>query len=145
MQTAKPPPTRHAAGRPFFWGRAAAAAVVLSAIAALLLAGAVDCGFARLTGLPCPGCGSTRAARALLSLDVPTALRMNPVAPFMVIVLGVLAARGVWLVGRDGNANELGQGRLGTWLLRGLAWSLGAQIVVWALRFVGLFGGTVPV
>ncbi|MCQ2366507.1 MAG: DUF2752 domain-containing protein [Akkermansia sp.] len=35
------------------------------------------CIFRRLTGLSCPGCGGTRAARALLAGDVWAACRLN--------------------------------------------------------------------
>jgi hypothetical protein len=38
------------------------------------------CGFNVLTGLPCPFCGGTRAARALLRGDWATALYLNPLA-----------------------------------------------------------------
>jgi hypothetical protein len=47
------------------------------------------CPLHALTGLYCPGCGSTRALHALLQGDVPGALAMNPL---LVVALPVLAA-----------------------------------------------------
>lgn len=43
------------------------------------------CIFRRLTGLACPGCGGTRAARALLAGDVWAACRFN-----LFLILSVL-------------------------------------------------------
>ena len=47
------------------------------------------CPFKRLTGLPCGGCGSTRAAVSLLHGDLGKALGWNPLAT---TALGVFAA-----------------------------------------------------
>lgn len=38
----------------------------------------IACPFYRLTGLQCPGCGNSRAALALLRLDLPAAFGYNP-------------------------------------------------------------------
>ena len=38
----------------------------------------IPCLFYTLTGLLCPGCGNTRAAFALLRLDLPAAFGFNP-------------------------------------------------------------------
>lgn len=55
-----------------------------------------DCGFLLRTGLPCPGCGGTRAMAALSAGDPATALRYHPLA-----ALAVFAAA-VWLLLRLG-------------------------------------------
>jgi hypothetical protein len=48
------------------------------------------CIFHALTGLHCPGCGSTRAAHALLNGNVLAAIAWNPF--LILIVPGILAA-----------------------------------------------------
>ena len=48
------------------------------------------CPFHALSGLYCPGCGTTRALHALLHFDWPTALAMNPLAVLTVPLLPLL-------------------------------------------------------
>lgn len=48
------------------------------------------CPLLTLTGLYCPGCGSTRCLHALAHFDLPTALAMNPLLVLSLPVLGVL-------------------------------------------------------
>lgn len=55
----------------------AIAAVALIYILAQLGFG-IPCLFLKLTGFQCPGCGNTRAALALLRLDVAAAFGYNP-------------------------------------------------------------------
>lgn len=131
--------------RPAFLGRAALTLGTLGLGGALLGSGRVECAFARLVHIPCPACGSTRAALALLHLDLAQALRLNPAAPFVLVTLGALGARGVFLMARDGHVQALGEGKAGGWILRALVAGLVLQVAVWALRFFGLFGGPVPV
>lgn len=50
------------------------------------------CGFKVLTGLPCPLCGGTRAAHALLHGDISHAAYLNPLA---IGVIGLLVAVGL--------------------------------------------------
>ena len=55
--------------------------ISLAAIAAVVCAWAylgIYCLFVRLFGIPCPGCGMTRAYLALLRLDVTGAFEMHP-------------------------------------------------------------------
>lgn len=51
-----------------------------------------QCPFHTLTGLHCPGCGSTRAVHALLLGDFGTALGMNPLCVVLLpfVLLGLL-------------------------------------------------------
>lgn len=98
------------------------------------------CPFALLGHLPCPGCGLTRAAVALLHGDVERAQAMNPLALVVVPLALLLFVIGVTAYIADGRS------RMGhPWIkLVGLA-SIAALWVVWALRWFGYFGGPVTV
>lgn len=83
-------PLRRAAPTLLLGAAAFAAAIVLSRLdpdapGSLL----PPCPLHALTGLYCPGCGSTRALHALLHGDLAHALAMNPL---LVVSLPVLAA-----------------------------------------------------
>ncbi len=52
-------------------------------------AGFTICAFRRLTGIPCPGCGLTRAMAALARGELLLALHFHPFAP---LILGEAAA-----------------------------------------------------
>ena len=47
------------------------------------------CGFYRLTGYYCPGCGGTRALVALLHLHILQSLRCHPLILYTAVILGV--------------------------------------------------------
>lgn len=113
---------------------------------ALLGSGAPLCPFAGWLGIPCPGCGLTRATVALVSGDWQTALRLHPLVGFVLPVLAWFAASA--LLGWKGRAAQDAPTahrwahRLGNWC--GLALAV-ALLAVWGLRFAGYFGGPVPV
>lgn len=83
---------------------------------------------------PCPACGLTRAGLRLLSLDLAGATHFQPLAiPLFVLFLTVLFSapwlsdlQWKWIVQRASTIAGIG------------------LIAVWALRFVGFFGGPVP-
>ncbi len=56
------------------------------------------CMFHAMTGLYCPGCGGTRAVRALLRGDVLMSFQYHPLVPYMAAVL--LLQLGGWLLFR---------------------------------------------
>jgi hypothetical protein len=84
-------------------------------------------------GVPCPACGLTRAALALARFDVAAALRFHPLsvalaaATAVTVALAFVASDATWR-----RAVTVVTGAAGVGL-----------VVVWVLRFVGLFGGPV--
>lgn len=62
------------------WAAAAVAAMILRPLLIILAPMLRPCTFRSLTGLPCPTCGTTRTALALLELDLVTAFLTNPLA-----------------------------------------------------------------
>lgn len=60
------------------------------------------CAFRALTGLPCPTCGTTRAALAVLDADLAAAWAVNPLATVAVVAFlagGLVAPAWVWAGG----------------------------------------------
>jgi hypothetical protein len=105
------------------------------------------CPLASGFGVPCPGCGLTRATLALLSGDFRTAFHLHPlVVPLAPLVAGVAIAATLDLL-RAGVHAETRLKRF----LRSRVFSvfavglLTAVVGVWLARFAGLFGGPVPV
>lgn len=83
------------------WLAAAASAVALRPLwlAAAPLLG--PCPFRSLTGIPCPTCGTTRAAAAMLNADLPGAFAANPLAAMagLLFVVGAPLAA-LWAAAR---------------------------------------------
>jgi hypothetical protein len=131
--------------RPPFVRRALLTLALLAFGAAAALVGAVRCPIALVLGIPCPSCGTTRAARSMLELDIAGAFRVHPVAPIVLVCLALLAARSVWLVAKDGHARAVGEGRAGRALLGLLVAAAAAEVLVWVVRWFGLLGGPVAV
>ncbi|CAN5821481.1 hypothetical protein BH09MYX1_BH09MYX1_39560 [soil metagenome] len=110
----------------------------------LLLSGSIPCSFARMTHQPCPGCGTTRSGIALLHGDFHSAFHFNPLGPFVIACLGVLAVDSVRLVAKDGDLRDFADSRAATWALGVLLVASILQVVVWMVRFFGYLGGPVP-
>lgn len=53
------------------------------------------CLFKRVTGIPCPSCGSTRSVIAVLNGDITGALLLNP---FGIIIVFILLVAPFWLL-----------------------------------------------
>jgi hypothetical protein len=73
-----------------------AVSIAALAVAVALALNFVDvpipaCNFHRLTGLPCPGCGGTRASLLLSRLDMFGAIEMNPLVAVLGITCGLAA------------------------------------------------------
>jgi hypothetical protein len=69
----------------------AVSALVLAPVLARVAPFVPGCPFHALTGVPCPGCGTTRALLALVRGDVPAALAWNPAAT-VALLAGWIAA-----------------------------------------------------
>ncbi len=94
--------------------RAAAAAGILTLLGALAVFPPLQkgffnfpgCVFHKMTGLPCPLCGGTRAASALLHGDVQRALDLNPLALLAVGALFGTAGILAWEAARGRPATD---------------------------------------
>lgn len=104
------------------------------------------CPLAGLLGVPCPGCGLTRAALALAVGDLAGAVEMHPLSP-------ALIPFGAWLGWRElargaSRCGPLVRARAGRSerfaAVLAAAW-VSLCLVVWIARFFGAFGGPVPV
>ncbi|MDP3641711.1 MAG: DUF2752 domain-containing protein [Bacteroidota bacterium] len=54
------------------------------------------CLFKRVTGVPCPSCGSTRSVLSILNGDIIGAILWNP---FGIIIVSILLVFPVWMIG----------------------------------------------
>ena len=125
--------------------RVAACVLVAAAVVVVVFTAVTPCPTAGLLGLPCPGCGLSRAVLALLSGRFDEALGYQPLVPFVLAcLLGLAAVHGL---------GQQSQWPRGAALARRAAgWANGLSllclcglIVVWVLRFAGYFGGPVAV
>ena len=104
------------------------------------------CPMAGVLGVPCPGCGLTRATLALLHGDVRGALQLHP----LVLVIAPIFA---WAVTSAAIAYVRGprpSRNLEPWLASRIASALAFGLLaltlgVWGARFLGYFGGPAPV
>jgi hypothetical protein len=105
--------------------------------------GAPFCPSAGFLGIPCPGCGLTRATLELLSGDIRAALSFHPLVLLAAPAFAVLLGYGAYsaLGGQPVRLSERGN--------RALTWSAGVLaallFTLWLARFAGYFGGAVPV
>jgi len=84
------------------WGGAAMALLALAPFGPRLAAALPACPVHTLTGLPCPSCGTTRAALALAAGDPLAAFAANPLAAlgWLAAIAGGLAALALLAFGR---------------------------------------------
>ncbi len=104
------------------------------------------CPAALFFGVPCPGCGLTRATVAMLHGELGTALHYHPLSPLLVpLFAGALGKVLLDYVRGPGRALP----PPGWWTGRAATTAFAALLVlvvsVWAARFAGAFGGPVPV
>jgi hypothetical protein len=110
--------------------------VPLAAAAALLVAGAIGgdsiCFFKLVYGVPCPGCGMTRALAALAGGDLVSAIAFHPLVPIVPLLVFVA------VFGKTGPFCSLYRSEV--------FWSVCAAcfMAVWVVRMFALFPGTPP-
>ncbi len=117
--------------------------VALIAVVALVVSGALpfECPVRAALGVPCPGCGMTRATHLLFHGELRAALQMHP----LVLVLGPWCAAlvageiaGHLKIGTFASTMRRPFFRVGSYVV------FGAAIALWIARFLGLFGGPCP-
>jgi hypothetical protein len=86
------------------------------------------CLFHALTGLHCPGCGSTRCLHALLHGDMWQASRYNLLLLLLLPLLAAWGLQALWITGTPGPKSAR---RLPAWSLHLL---LGIIVAFWILR-----------
>ncbi len=121
---------------------------IVGAGVTFFLLGPPFCPTALFLGIPCPGCGLTRATFALLRGDVGAALRFHPLVFVLTPLFAWALASGLFDYVRGGPSGA--PSRLATWFSKRTRYgaALGLLVVtlgVWAARFAGYFGGPVPV
>ena len=115
---------------------------------ALVALGPPMCPTALFLGIPCPGCGLTRATLALLRGDFGAALHFHPLV-FVLTPLFV-AALGTALLDYVRGGTPTAPARFTEWFSKRARYGaalglLVAAVGVWGARFAGYFGGPVPV
>jgi 4-hydroxy-3-methylbut-2-en-1-yl diphosphate synthase IspG/GcpE len=117
---------------------------VLGAVGVAAALGWIRCPLAALYHIPCPGCGMTRAMVLLVTGHVAASLRMNALAlPVALASAGlVVAAFGERPAGTADGARSGSRFRAA---IAAMTVAYGAAVVLWALRWLGMFGGPVPV
>ena len=104
------------------------------------------CPLASVVGVPCPGCGLTRATLALAHGELRHALELHP-------LVFVLAPLFIWAVSSAAVGYVRGSRRTGpvrVWIASRTVSALAALLLlvtlgVWGARFFGYFGGPVQV
>jgi hypothetical protein len=116
------------------------------ALALVLLSGLPFCPMAGVLGIPCPGCGLTRATLAAIHGDVRAALRLHPLVFVLtpLLVWSISAAALGYVRGPSAHSRPKlwFSSRTATLLASAL---LIATLGVWGVRFFGYLGGPAPV
>ncbi len=105
--------------------------LVALGVGALVLIDIPVCGFKALTGLPCPGCGMTRALSSLLVGDVSSAFYFHPLVFVLLAVVGVVAVMHL-VLRRDIRP---------TWAVSVLVVFGLLSLALWVFRLTGGLGG----
>lgn len=128
------------------WHRWGIALALVSPVAFAVFNEFPLCPTAGVLGIPCPGCGLTRATLLLLNGEFARALALHPlVVPLAPMYIGALVFFGVDLVRGPRNTAPSASWLTRRWVSVFGVLVLTATVTLWVLRFVGYFGGPVPV
>jgi len=128
------------------WHRWALAVALASPLVFAVLNEFPICPTAGLLGLPCPGCGLTRATLLLLQGEFAQALAFHPlVIPLAPVYFGALGWFALEFVRGPHRPTQTPRWIAQRWFSCFGVVVLCATLAVWALRFFGYFGGPVPV
>lgn len=121
------------------WLRRLSPLVPLFGLGLLVASGLLVCPAKLLTGVPCPGCGLTRATLSMVHLQFDEMLSFHPLAPLITPMIAWMALRpalvaGGW-IGREAFDPFR---RVPRWLWASL---LVLVLGVWVARLLGGFGG----
>lgn len=128
------------AGARFSVRRLLLALLPIGAIGALIAYEVPFCPSRGLLGIPCPGCGLTRATEAALVGDLATMLHFHPLAPIVTPLVLVAILRVVLVTSGLADPRRFDPlARIPKWM-----WTVFAVALfgLWIGRMVGLFGGT---
>ncbi len=104
------------------------------------------CPLAELAGVPCPGCGMTRAMRLLLAGDFAHSVRLHPLALPCALATAWLAIVSVVVTFRHGSPRAMIERTgFGPFAVGAYVAVATATLLLWLVRWVGLLGGPVPV
>ncbi len=124
--------------------RALRGLAVFASLGGLAALGLLPCPFAFVTGIPCPGCGLTRATKSLFALDVHAALRFHPLVFLVLPTLAAWFGVNLFVYVRDGRWGWVEE-RSGRGVTLAAAVLLLLTLSVWVARFFGAWGGPAPV
>jgi len=97
------------------------------------------CGFRRLTGLPCPGCGMTRGLAALLKGQVLQSVHFNALAIPALLFMVMVWCRSVCLLTNRGRTAARLSALVSFWHHAPVGWGILIVVVVyWVSRLLGL-------
>ena len=125
--------------------RAAGVALVWGLACLPVVSGHGSCPMAEMFGVPCPGCGMTRAILLLERGDVSASLHMHPLALPSLLASLLFMVGTVWATARLGTPVALWKTSFGRAALVTFAGVQAAILGLWLARMLGGFGGPVPV
>lgn len=118
--------------------------LILAAIGVVTLLEVALCPMAVITGIPCPGCGMTRATLAAVHGDFATSFRFHPLGMIIVPLFALYVAAHALSYIRHG-VSQVDKVVSGKWIDRFLLLLIFTMLAVWIARFFGAFGGPAPV